>query len=59
MFVTSNFEGRFTRVSPSVTRLLGYSREEFLARPLLEQIHPDDVEPLSRRSPNRSVAKRS
>ena len=31
-------------MSPSVTRLLGYSREEFLARPFLEQIHPDDVE---------------
>ncbi len=44
MFVTSNFQGRLTRVSPSVTRLLGYSREEFLARPFLEQIHPDDVE---------------
>ena len=37
MFVTSNFDGRLTRVSPSVTRLLGYSREEFLARPFLEQ----------------------
>ena len=45
MFVTSNFEGRFTRVSPSVTRLLGFTREEFLAKPLLEQIHPDDIEP--------------
>ena len=44
MFVTSTFDGRLTRVSPSVTRLLGYSREEFLARPFLEQIHPDDVE---------------
>jgi PAS domain S-box-containing protein len=45
MFVTSNFEGRFTRVSPSVTRLLGFTREEFLAKPFLDQIHPDDIEP--------------
>jgi PAS domain S-box-containing protein len=45
MFVTSNFEGRFTRVSPSVTRLLGFTREEFLAMPFIEQIHPDDIEP--------------
>ena len=45
MFVTSNFAGRVTRVSPSVTRVLGYSREEYLARPFLEQIHPDDIEP--------------
>ena len=44
MFVTSNFAGRVTRVSPSVTRVLGYSREEFLARPFLERIHPDDIE---------------
>ena len=44
MFATANFEGRFTRVSPSVTRLLGYSRSEFLAKPFLEQVHPDDIE---------------
>ena len=45
MFVTSNFAGRVTRVSPSVTRVLGYSREEYLARPFIERIHPDDIEP--------------
>ena len=43
MIVTSNFEGRFTRVSPSVTRLLGYTRDEFLAKPVLDHIHRDDV----------------
>ncbi len=45
MIVTSNFEGRFTRVSPSVTRLLGFTPAEFLSRPYLDQIHPDDVAP--------------
>ena len=44
MFVTADFDGRLTRVSPSVTRLLGYTREEFLSQPYLEQVHPDDVE---------------
>jgi PAS domain S-box-containing protein/putative nucleotidyltransferase with HDIG domain len=45
LMVTSNFEGRFTRVSPSVTRVLGYSRQEFLAQPFLDFVHPEDVEP--------------
>ena len=59
MFVTSNFDGRFTRVSPSVTRLLGYSREEFLARPFLEQIHPDDIERTLASVAQQARAKRS
>jgi len=37
-------DGYFKRVSPAVTDLLGWSAEEFLARPYLEQVHPDDQE---------------
>jgi len=35
-------DGRFKRVSPGVTDLLGWSVEEFLATPYMELIHPDD-----------------
>lgn len=35
-------DGRFKRVSPAVTDLLGWSVEEFLAQPYLDLIHPDD-----------------
>jgi PAS domain S-box-containing protein len=35
-------DGRFKRVSPAVTDLLGWTPEEFLARPYMEHIHPDD-----------------
>ena len=44
LLVTAGFDGRFTRVSPSVTRLLGYTRDELLGRPFLDFVHPDDVE---------------
>jgi PAS domain S-box-containing protein len=40
----ANFEGHFTRVNPAVEQILGYSAEEFLARPYLELVHPDDRE---------------
>ncbi len=35
-------DGYFKRASPGVTDILGWSVPEFLARPYLEQIHPDD-----------------
>ena len=39
----SSSDGYFKRVSPAVTRILGWEVEEFLARPFLESIHPDDL----------------
>jgi PAS domain S-box-containing protein len=42
LVIASAENGRFLRASPAVTDLLGWTVEEFLARPYMEQIHPDD-----------------
>jgi PAS domain S-box-containing protein len=44
LIAVADFEGHFTRVNPAVEQILGYSEEEFLARPYLELVHPDDRE---------------
>jgi len=40
--VTSSADGYFTSVNPAVTSILGWSVEEFLTRPFLDMVHPDD-----------------
>ncbi len=40
----SSSDGFFKRVSPAVTDILGWTPEEFLARPYTELVHPDDLE---------------
>lgn len=40
----AGLDGFFKRVNPSWTRVLGWSEAEFLARPVVEFIHPDDRE---------------
>ncbi|MFH0998712.1 MAG: PAS domain S-box protein [Pseudomonadota bacterium] len=35
----------FLKVNPAFNRILGYSEQDFLSRPFLEFIHPDDVLP--------------
>ncbi|HVU18551.1 MAG TPA: PAS domain S-box protein [Candidatus Didemnitutus sp.] len=38
----SSADGYFKRVSPAVTDILGWSQEEFLSRPYMSMVHPDD-----------------
>jgi PAS domain S-box-containing protein len=44
LITVANFAGYFTRVNPAVKRILGYTEEEFLARPYLDFVHPGDRE---------------
>jgi diguanylate cyclase (GGDEF)-like protein/PAS domain S-box-containing protein len=37
-------DGRFTLLNPAWEQTLGWSREELMARPMQEFIHPDDLE---------------
>ncbi len=43
MLAVASFDGHFIKINPSFERVLGYSDEEFLARPFFHFIHPDDV----------------
>jgi PAS domain S-box-containing protein len=38
----SSSDGHFKRVSPIVAEILGWSVEEFLSRPFIDFVHPDD-----------------
>jgi PAS domain S-box-containing protein len=42
LIAVADFDGRFTRVNPAAEQVLGYPREELLARPFLDFVHPED-----------------
>jgi PAS domain S-box-containing protein len=44
LIAVADFDGRFTRVNPAAEQVLGYTREELLARPFLDFVHPEDRE---------------
>ncbi len=45
MCIVDMEKATFKEVNPSFTRILGYKEKELLAKPFMEFIHPDDVEP--------------
>jgi diguanylate cyclase (GGDEF)-like protein/PAS domain S-box-containing protein len=44
LLATITLDGRFTLLNPAWEQALGWSREELMARPMHELIHPDDLE---------------
>lgn len=44
LIAVADLAGHLTRVNPAVEHILGYTAEEFLARPQLEFVHPEDRE---------------
>lgn len=43
MLCIADFEGRFRRINPRWTHILGWSEQELLGRPYLDFVHPDDI----------------
>jgi PAS domain S-box-containing protein len=44
MLCVLGFDGRFQRVNPAFTEVLGFTEEELLGTPILDLVHPSDVE---------------
>ena len=44
LLCVANADGYFLRLNPAVERILGYTREELMAKKFFEFIHPDDLE---------------
>ena len=42
LITVADFDGRFTRVNPAATEILGYTEAELLARPYVDLVHPAD-----------------
>ena len=44
LFCIASTDGYFKSVNPSFTRVLGWSEQELLSRPILDFVHPDDID---------------
>ncbi len=44
LLTVAGFDGYFKRLNPAWTKTFGWSHEEFLSRPNIEFVHPDDRE---------------
>src|SRR5882672_9472114 len=44
MLCRLDFNGYFSRLSPSWERTLGFTRQELMSRPFIEFVHPEDRE---------------
>src|ERR1700722_18831370 len=45
-FCIAGFDGYLRRANPAFARSLGYTLEELLARPFMDNVYPDDLEPV-------------
>ncbi|APR05068.1 diguanylate cyclase/phosphodiesterase (GGDEF & EAL domains) with PAS/PAC sensor(s) [Thauera chlorobenzoica] len=43
LFCIASTDGHFKSVNPAFTRILGWSEEELLSRPMFDFVHPDDI----------------
>jgi PAS domain S-box-containing protein len=43
-FYMAGLDGHVKFVNPAFARILGYTQDELLARPFMDDVHPDDVE---------------
>jgi PAS domain S-box-containing protein len=55
MLCVAGFDGYFKRVNPAWERVLGYTKEEMLARPYVDFVHPDDRTPTATAADTLSV----
>jgi PAS domain S-box-containing protein len=55
LMCVAGFNGYFKRLNPAWERVLGYTREELLAQPYLEFVHPDDRHPTATEADRLSV----